>query len=85
VSAALYAVRVFFGAAGGCVRVPGLHRHLIAPPRIPGLPELQKIDFAPSTATYLITASTSEKEIHMDETQIALVHAWLAQIAGGAA
>jgi hypothetical protein len=83
VSAALYAVRVFFGASGGCVRVPGLHRHITAPPRIPGLPELHAIDFAPSTATYLLTA-TAHKESHMTDDQIAHVHAWLQRIAAGA-
>jgi hypothetical protein len=83
VSEALYTVRVYHdGNRPGCIRIDGMQRHINDPPRIPGLPDLAAIDFAPSTATYLLRTEF-EAERDMKDHEIAAVHKWLARVAGG--
>jgi hypothetical protein len=85
VSAALYTVRVYHdGNRPGCIRIDGLHRHINMPPKIPGLPWLDAIDFAPATATYLLRVEF-EGQREMTDREIAAVHAWLGLVAKGEA
>lgn len=54
-SVELYKVRVYHdGSRAGVVRIGGVHRHCTGVPEIEGLPDIEAIDYAPETGTFLL-------------------------------
>lgn len=57
----LYEYRLYWDGSDGCVKVPGMLRHLLMTPSIPGLPALRAVDFGPETGTRTIHPANGEE------------------------
>jgi hypothetical protein len=83
-SAALYVWRIYFDTSRGCVKTPGMYRHLTHAPEVPGLPLVNQIDYAPETQTFRIQPCNGGWT-DMTAAEIAACQSWLHALAVEAA
>lgn len=81
-SANLYTVRVYFESQRGCVKAPGVYRHIKLAPDIPGLPPLGAIDYAPEVNCATLMARLGGRR-EMTSAEVLAVRAWLAAVQRG--
>ena len=83
-SEALYPVRVYFDGQMGCVKTPGVYRKISACPRIPGLPLIEEIDYAPFVVADL-TPQNGAPRREMYAAEVEAVQAFLICVLAGKA
>lgn len=76
----LYPVRVFFNGHSGCVKTPGVYRHITAPPEVPGLPQITSIDYAPGVCCLILPHMGELRDL--TPTEIGAIGVWLDGIRG---
>lgn len=79
-SADLYPVRVYFEPSRrGCAKCPGVARYYLMPPKIPGLPEFEALDYA-GDAFYPEIQPVDGKRREMTAREVASLVAWLNEL-----